>query len=167
MSVEKGLVKNMPLFQLAKCGKQYICPKCQRILHFVEGQAVQIVDGRADMTASLPKYECSHCGVYFRELAGSGFFGEHDMPGKAAKMLKTKRFKNTGDLVPMKLKKDANNQCKCPRCGEMMDFVEAEAVHIVDGHADLENVKAHFYCPHCNSTFRRIAATNYFQWSEK
>lgn len=158
----------MPLFQLAKRKEnQYICPKCQRSLHFVEGQAVRIVDGRADMTASLPKYECHHCGVYFRELAESGFFEEHDMTGNPSGSSGRRMLRSTGDLVPMKLKKDANNQCKCPRCGEMMDFVAAEAVHIVDGHADLENVRAHFYCPHCGSRFRRIAATNYFQWSEK
>ena len=158
----------MALFQLAKSDEnQYICPKCQRMLQFVEGQTVQIVDGRADMTSVLPKYECHHCGVYFRELLNSGFFEEYDMPGGAAEPTKPKKLKNTGDLPPMELKKDANNQCECPRCGEMMDFVEAEAVRIVDGRADLENVKAHFYCPHCESRFRRIAATNYFQWSEK
>ena len=70
-------------------------------------------------------------------------------------------------LQPMVLKRDRNNQCVCPRCGEMMDFVEGQAVRLVDGVPDMENVKDHFHCKHCNSTFRRLVATDYFQWSEK
>ena len=115
------------------------------------------------MSSILPKYECDHCGIYFQELLGSGFYNEYDLPQKKA----AKKIVKTGDLQPMVLKRDQNNQCVCPRCGEMMDFVEGQAVRLVDGIPDMENVKDHFYCKRCNSTFRRLAMTNYFQWSEK
>ena len=154
----------MAVFQLMKDdNNQYICPKCKGKLRFVDGKAVQIVDGRADMSSILPKYECDHCGIFFPELLGSGFYNEYDLPRKK----KAKKIVKTGDLQPMELKRDRNNQCVCPRCGEMMDFVEGQAVRLVDGVPDMENVKDHFHCKHCNSTFRRLAATNYFQWSEK
>lgn len=160
------MVMEMAVYQLAKnANGQYICPKCQGMLKFVDGTAVQIVDGRADMASILPKYECNDCGIYFQELLGSGYFDEHDLPKQTeATMVNIRR---TGDLEPMLLKKDVNNQCQCPRCGQMMDFVEGQAVRIVDGKADMENVKDHFDCPHCKSKFRRIASTDYFQWSEK
>ena len=166
MLVGKDMVMEMAVYQLAKNDKgQYLCPKCQGNLRFVDGTAVQIVDGRADMSAILPKYECHHCGIYFQELLGSGFFDEHDLPQQPkTKVLNVRR---TGDLEPMILKKDVNNQCVCPRCGELMDFVEGQPVHIVDGKPDMENVKDHFRCPHCDSVYRRIATTDYFQWSEK
>ena len=49
---------SMAVFQLQKDGAgNYICPKCGRLLHYVDGTAVQIVGGRADMASILPKYE--------------------------------------------------------------------------------------------------------------
>ena len=118
MLVGKDMVMEMAVYQLAKNDKgQYLCPKCQGNLRFVDGTAVQIVDGRADMSAILPKYECHHCGIYFQELLGSGFFDEHDLPQQPkTKVLNVRR---TGDLEPMILKKDVNNQCVCPRCGQI------------------------------------------------
>ena len=134
---------NMAVYQLQKNEtNNYICPKCGRPLRFVDGTAVQIVGGRADMASILPKYECDHCGVYFQELLGSG------------------------ELKPTELKRDENNKCVCPRCGELMDYVEGRAVTLVNGRPDMENVKDHFHCPNCQAYFRRIATTNYFQWSE-
>lgn len=157
----------MAVFQLQKDEtNNYICPKCGRPLRFVDGTAVQIVGGRADMSSILPKYECVFCGVYFQELLGSGFYDEHDLP-KVALPKNREKWVNTGDLKPMELKRDAANQCVCPRCGEKMDYVEGRAVQLVDGRADMENVKDHFHCANCESYFRRIATTNYFQWSEK
>lgn len=154
----------MAVFQLTKDdNNQFICPKCKGKLRMVDGKAVQIVNGRADMSSILPKYECDHCGIYFQELLGSGFYNEHDLPQKKT----AKKMVKTGDLQPMVLKRDRNNQCVCPRCGEMMDFVEGQTVRLVDGVPDMENVKDHFHCKHCNSTFRRLVDTNYFQWSEK
>ena len=159
---------SMAVFQLQKDGaSNYICPKCGRLLHYVDGTAVQIVGGRADMASILPKYECHACGVYFQELLGSGFYDEHDLP-KTNHVARSKAdWVATGDLKPMELKRDAQGKCTCPRCGAMMDYVEGRAVRIVDGRPDMENVKDHFHCENCKSFFRRIATTNYFQWSEK
>lgn len=163
-----SLVINMAVYQLQKdTTNNYICPKCGRPLHYVDGKAVQIVGGRADMASILPKYECHACGIYFQELLGSGFYDEHDLPAAALQPSKPKKVVNTGDLAPMILKPDAHNQCVCPRCGELMDYIEGRAVQLVDGRADMENVKSHFHCAHCKSYFRPLAATNYFQWSEK
>jgi len=156
----------MAVYQLQKDGTdKKLCPKCGRPLRFVDGTAVQIVGGRADMSSILPKYECWHCGVYFQELLGSGFYDEHDLP-KTAVPKNQANWVATGDLKPMELKRDEHDHCVCPRCGEMMDYVEGRAVTLVNGRADMENVKDHFHCPNCSSYFRRIASTNYFQWSE-
>ena len=155
----------MAIYPLEKNEKNhFICPKCRKDLHYVSGGAVRIVDGRADMSAVLPKYECHQCGIYFQEVLNSGLFSEHDLP-KAAQP-KTK-IRSTGDLPPMELHRDAKNQCVCPRCGELMDYVEGQPVRLVDGKPDMDNVKDHFHCSHCKSMFRRIATTHYFQWSEK
>lgn len=157
----------MALFQLVKKNSSLLCPKCQGELHFVDGGAVQIVNGRADMDAARPKYECEACGVYYQEMLGTGYYGEHDLPPRTHVAARPKNVKRTGDLEPMVLKKDVNGKAPCPRCGELMDFVEGQPVRIVDGRPDMENVKDHFHCRHCSSTFRRIASTDYFQWSEK
>ena len=120
----------MAVFQLTKDdNNQCMCPKCKGKLRMVDGKAVQIVNGRADMSSILPKYECDHCGIYFQELLGSGFYSEYDLPQKKT----AKKMVKTGDLQPMVLKRDRNNQCVCPRCGEMMDFVEGQAVRLVEG----------------------------------
>ena len=92
-------------------------------------------------------------------------FSEHDLPRKVSR--KKKKVRPTGELSPMELHRDANNQCTCPRCGELMNYVEGQPVRLVDGKPDMDNVKDHFHCPHCDSIFRRIASTYYFQWSEK
>ena len=48
-----------------------------------------------------------------------------------------------------------------------MRFLEPGAVKIVDGRADMSDTVARFKCDECDSLYRRIATTNYFQWSEK
>ena len=156
----------MAIYSLKKNEKNhFICPKCQGELSFVGGGAVQIVNGRADMSAILPKYECHSCGIYFQEVLGTGLFSEHDLPRKTHR--KKKKVRATGDLPPMKLQRDPNNQCICPRCGELMDYIEGQPVRLINGKPDMDNVKDHFHCPHCESMFRRIATTDYFQWTEK
>lgn len=157
----------MAVYQLQKdTTNSFICPKCGKPLHFVDGKAVQIVQGRADMAAVLPKYECYSCGIYFQELLGSGFYDEHDLPQLANSAQTGKKIINTGDLPPMVLHRDANNKCVCPRCGELMDYIEGRAVQLVNGRPDMENVKGHFHCSNCASYFRPIASTKYYQWSE-
>ncbi|MBR3458982.1 MAG: hypothetical protein IKH16_12650, partial [Selenomonadaceae bacterium] len=90
-------------------------------------------------------------------------YDEFPLPEK----MKPKKLVRTGDIPPMELKREADGKCTCPRCGERMDFVEGQPVRIVDGKPDMENVKDHFECRSCNSVYRRIASTNYFQWTEK
>lgn len=141
----------------------FVCPQCGRSLHFVDGGAVQLVDGRPDMENIRPKYECEPCGVFYREFMDTGYydvFPLHEEP-------KPRRIKAVGELMPVRLQKDAEGKCTCPRCGEQMYFVEGQAVQLVDGRPDMENVWGHFHCDFCRSNFRRIARTDFFQWSEK
>ena len=141
----------------------FSCPKCGQALKFVAGGAVRIVDGKVDMDNTLPKYECHNCGVFFRELLSSGFFDEFPLEKPIAK---PKKIIATGDLEPMQLKRDANGHCACPRCGGDLEFIEGGAVRIVNGKPDMENVKDRFHCPDCDSIFRRILSTDYFQYTE-
>ena len=144
--------------------KKYACPTCGSELGYVEGGAVSIVNGRVDMSSTLPKYTCEKCGVYYQELLNSGYYDVFTLPPD---MIKPKRtVLPTGDLKPAKLKRDADGKCTCPRCGDRMDFVESQPVCVVNGRAELEKVREHFHCPYCDSIFRRIANTDYFQWSE-
>lgn len=143
--------------------RKYVCPKCGRELGFIEGGAVSVVDGRVDMNAILPKHVCEPCGVYYQELLNSGYYDEFPLPKKA----KPKKLLRTGDIPPMELRREADGKCDCPRCGGRMEFVEGQPVRIVNGKPDMENVMDHFACPHCASVYRRIATTDYFQWSEK
>ena len=140
---------------------KFLCPTCNGELHFVEGGAVQIIDGQVHMETTLPKYECHQCGVFYRELLGSGFYDVFPLEKPKHKLL------HTGDIPPMELKREADGRCECPRCGERMDYVEGRPVTLVNGKPDMDNVKDHFHCSYCNSVYRRIAATDYFQWSEK
>ena len=144
--------------------KKYLCPTCGQELGYIEGGAVSVVNGRVDMSTTLPKYPCEKCGVYYQELLGSGYYDVFPLP---AELQKPKRkVLPTGDLKPTKLKREADGKCPCPRCGDRMDFVEGQPVRLVNGKPDMENVKEHFRCPYCKSIFRRIATTDYFQWSE-
>ena len=147
------------------------CPVCGKHFRFVEGGAVRVVDGKLDMENIKPKYECDTCGVFYREVLTSGFYlpypqQEEDRLGVDAEPEPAKVL-STGDLTPMKLTRDENDQCRCPRCGAMMNYVDGQAVHLVDGKPDMEDVWDHFRCESCNSVFRRIVNTDYFQFSEK
>ena len=106
--------------------KKYACPTCGSELGYVEGGAVSIVNGRVDMSSTLPKYTCEKCGVYYQELLNSGYYDVFTLPPD---MIKPKRtVLPTGDLKPAKLKRDADGKCTCPRCGDRMDFVESQPV---------------------------------------
>lgn len=137
----------------------YLCPACGGKLRCVEGGAVRVVNGRADMENTKPRYECDNCGIFYRELLSSGYFD--------AFPLKRKKIRPTGELQPVKLQKDAQGHAECPRCGGCMDFVEGQPVQLVNGKPDMENVLDHFICRECNSVYRRIVKTDYFQWHEK
>ena len=147
------------------------CPVCGKHFRFVEGGAVRVVNGEVDMENIKPKYECDTCGVFYREVLTSGFYlpypQEEEDKLKANEEPAPSKVLSTGDLAPMILKRNENNQCQCPRCGAMMDYVEGQAVHLVDGKPDMENVWDHFHCGSCHSVFRRIVNTDYFQFTEK
>lgn len=159
----------MSLVKLERRADAYICPKCGRPLRERAGGSVRIVNGRVDMDATKKKYICDHCNVYYQEVLQTGYFDKFPLPVelRSLETVKKKPLKHTGDLQPMVLRREADGKCACPRCGERMDFVGGQPVSIVDGHLDMEDVMDHFHCPYCGSVFRRIASTDYFQWSEK
>lgn len=148
-----------------------VCPVCGNPFRFVEGGAVRVVDGKLDMDNVKGKYECDTCGVFYREVLTSGFYVPYPQQDEDKLSASTdptpRKIISTGSLAPMELKRDANDQCQCPRCGAMMDYVEGQAVHLVDGKPDMEDVLDHFHCANCNSVFRRIVNTEYFQFTEK
>ena len=156
-------------------GKRH-CPKCGREFRVVDGGAVRVVNGKVDMENTKPKYECDSCGVFYREVLTSGFYlpypqEEEDKPKQSTKAeasgASPKKMVATGELSPMQLKRDENGQCKCPRCGEMMKYVEGGAVTLVDGKPNMDDVLDRFACDSCGSVYRRIVNTDYFQWFEK
>lgn len=161
--------------------KKLICPQCNGELRFSEGGAVRVVNGKVDMDATLPRYICDHCNVFYRELLGSGYYDVFDLPKEDRQVPKApsvkpiqqavpsikKRIVATGDIPPTILKREADGKCPCPRCGDRMNFIEAGPVQIVNGKPDFSNTIDHFICPYCRSVFRKIVGTDYFQWSEK
>ena len=159
--------------------KKLICPKCNRELRFVEGGPVRVVNGKVDMSATLPRHICDHCNVFYRELLSSGYYDEFELPKEDRIVPKApspkpaaipsikKRVLATGNIPPTILKREADGKCPCPRCGERMNFVEAGPVQIVNGRPDFSNTMDHFVCPYCKSVFRKIVGTDYFQWSDK
>ena len=161
--------------------KKLICPQCNGELRFAEGGAVRIVNGKVDMDATLPRHICDRCGVFYRELLGSGYYDSFELPKEDRQIPKApstkpaapaipsikKRVIATKDIPPTILKREADGKCPCPRCGDRMNFIEAGPVQIVNGKPDFSNTIDHFVCPYCRSVFRKIVGTDYFQWSEK
>ena len=145
--------------------KNFLCPTCGQALRTVKGETVTIKDGRVDMDATLPRHICDRCGVFYRELLHSGYYDAFDLPRDEKKS--ADKVVATGDIPPTILKREADGKCPCPRCGERMDFVEGGAVQIVNGKPDFSNTLDHFVCAGCNSVFRKIVGTDYFQWSAK
>ena len=148
--------------------KQLMCPKCNQPLRTIAGGTISIKNGRVDLDATLPRYACDGCGVFYRELLHSGYYHVYDLPESERQQKKSAaKVIATGDIPPTILKREADGKCPCPRCGERMDFVEAGAVQIVNGKPDFSNTMDHFVCAGCNSVFRKIVGTDYFQWSER
>ena len=143
----------------------YKCPVCDKELEFSDGGQVRIVDGKVDYENVKARYICRHCETFYRELLNSGLYEVFNLEELELPPEK-KRVIGTGDLEPMQLKQDANGQCACPRCGANMKFLEPEAVKIVNGRADMRDTVARFACDACSSIYRRIATTDYYQWSE-
>ena len=144
--------------------KNFVCPTCGRELRRVEGN-LKVSGGKVDMQDSLPRHICDDCGVFYRELLNSGYYDVFDLPEN--ERISKPKIKPVSEIPPTQLKREADGKCPCPRCGERMEFVEGGAVTIVDGKPDFTNTVEHFKCANCNSVFRKIAGTDYFQYSEK
>ena len=155
----------MNLIKLETSASGKVCPKCNNGLRKVEGGEIKIVDGKVDMEATLPRYICDECGVFYRELLNSGYYNVFDLPENERQQ--KKRVISTADIPPQQIKHEADGKATCPRCGERMDFVEAEPLKIVDGKPDFSNTMEHFKCSHCKSVFRKIAGTDFYQWFDK
>lgn len=157
------------------------CPRCHLPLRVVEGRPLEIRDGKVDLENTKTKYECDSCGVFYREVLSSGYYlpypqQEEDRVASvssapSAPLVEESAAENTvlstRDIEPVQLKRDENGYCACPRCRAGMEYVEGGAVRLVDGKPYMDDIWDHFVCKNCNSVFRRIAGTDYFQWSEK
>lgn len=139
------------------------CPECDNVLDFVEGEPVKIVNGKVNMEDTEDHYICKTCRLVFRRLVRTDYFSAHPLPKKIKKS-PVKKTLATGELQPMQLNRGANGICSCPRCGADMSFVEGAPVRIIDGKLNMQDVLDHYICEECNSVYRRIAGTNYFQW---
>lgn len=140
-----------------------ICPVCAKALTYVSGGDVKIVGGKVNMDDVKPRYVCADCNSYYIELLSSGYFEEYEgtRPVKPPRKVKA-----VSELHPVMLKADAEGHAVCPRCEGTLDWVDGVPVQIVDGKADMRNVEFHFRCQDCGSIFRKIAGTDYFQYSE-
>lgn len=169
----------MTVSRLSKGSKGVlICPECNGELFYLSGGQIRIVNGRVDYDNVKPKYICHRCGKFYRELLHTGYFdvftaSKEDIAlagkqsGGSKKKNKGKHIKKTGELAPVQLKRDGDKPVECPRCGAAMRYLEPEAAKIVNGRADFSDTVARFHCDECNSMYRQIATTNYYQWSEK
>jgi len=144
--------------------KNFVCPTCGNELRRVDGE-LKVSEGKVNMQDSIPRHICDNCGVFYRELLHSGYYDVFDLPD--SEKISKPKIKPVAEIPPTKLKREADGKCPCPRCGERMDFVEGGAVQIVDGKPDFSNTVEHFHCANCKSIFRKIAGTDYFQYSEK
>lgn len=137
----------------------FICPHCGQPLRKEEGGSVRIVDGKADLESTKPRYACDGCGIFYRELLGSGYYN-------AFQIKKARKLRPVKELAPIEILPQARSHALCPRCGGVMTYMEGQPVRVVDGKADLESVQSYFQCQGCRSIFRRIAGTNYYHWSK-
>lgn len=67
-------------------------------------------------------------------------------------------------MEPIQLTPDANGKCKCPKCGAALTYVDSQPVQIVDGKLNMEDTESHYCCASCESIYRRIVGTAYYQW---
>ena len=50
------------------------CPRCGERMDFVEGGAVQIVNGRPDFSNTMDHFVCPNCHSVFRKIVGTDYF---------------------------------------------------------------------------------------------
>ena len=100
-----------------------ICPECNGDLVYLPGGQIRVVDGKVDYDNIKPKLVCTKCGKFYRELLHTGYFDvfkatEEDISlakkqnGDNNKKNQRKNIKKTGDIAPVRLKRDANNQAE-------------------------------------------------------
>lgn len=70
-------------------------------------------------------------------------------------------------LDPIKLTPDDRGICKCPECGADLTFIKSQPVEIVDGKLNMEDSEPHYLCDSCNSVYRSVVYTDYYQRYER
>ncbi|BEU88207.1 hypothetical protein TAMA11512_16710 [Selenomonas sp. TAMA-11512] len=154
----------MPLVDLPRNEKgDRLCPICAKPLKYMAGGDVKIVGGKVNLDDVKPRYVCEDCNSYYIELLKSGYFEEYEGEKQEKPV---RHVKAVSELQPVMLKADDAGHAVCPRCAGTLDWVDGVPVQIVDGKADMRNVEVHFHCQDCDSIFRKIAGTDYFQYSE-
>ncbi len=65
-------------------------------------------------------------------------------------------------MQPVKLQKNTNNECFCPKCNKVLKFSPREPVQVVDGKLK-QGTEAHYTCASCNLVYRPLVNTEYYQ----
>lgn len=66
---------DLPPMQLKKdAGGGCECPRCGDYMRYVEGGAVEIVNGRADMSNTVARFVCDGCSSVFRRIATTAYY---------------------------------------------------------------------------------------------
>lgn len=50
------------------------CPRCGEYMKYVEGGAVEIINGKVDMSNTVPHFVCDSCSSVFRRIATTDYF---------------------------------------------------------------------------------------------
>lgn len=66
-------------------------------------------------------------------------------------------------MEPVKISKDSSGVCKCPKCANALQYIEAQPVTVVDGKLNIADSEAHYECNQCDVSYRRLVHTEYFQ----
>lgn len=65
-------------------------------------------------------------------------------------------------MQPVKLQKNNDGGCLCPKCNKVMRFSPREPVQVVDGKLK-EGTDEHYVCDHCKLVYRALVNTEYYQ----
>ena len=67
-------------------------------------------------------------------------------------------------MEPTRIIPKEDGTFSCPKCGANMNFMERQPVKVIDGKLVMEEAEEHYLCKACNSIYRRIVSTDYYQW---
>jgi len=70
-------------------------------------------------------------------------------------------------MEPFKMEKNKEGFCECPQCGGKLTFIEYVPMTIIDGKINREDQDPHYECGCCNTVYRRIVSTDYYQTYER